>query len=145
MGYYMEQRNHSFFIDKEDKKKALQAIKDLMLKANKLGSKESWGGVETYWFAWVDTSTVKKAQTLEEALLAWRYDTQVDGDGNINYIWFCGEKLGDDMYILEAIAPYVADGSFIEMQGEDGSLWRWLFEKGGVKEVAATISWGDTI
>ncbi|SEW38836.1 hypothetical protein [[Clostridium] fimetarium] len=31
---------------------------------------------------------------------------------------------------LSEIAPYVESGSFIEMQGENGTIWRWIFDGG---------------
>lgn len=47
---------------------------------------------------------------------------------------FCGEKLGDDIDIFEILAPYIHKG-YIEMQGEDGDSWRWIFDGDKVNEI----------
>lgn len=52
-----------------------------------------------------------------------RFDTQ----GNINLVWFRAEKLHDQRAMLNDIAPFVREGSYIEMQGEDFKRWRWEF------------------
>ena len=58
------------------------------------------------------------------------YDFQLDTDGNITELEFIGEKLGNDFEMFQSIAPYVQDGSYIWMIGEDGSQWRWVFQSG---------------
>lgn len=69
------------------------------------------------------------------------YSFELDPDGNIMDIEFIGEKLYDDFSIFQAIAPYVKDGSYIEMMGEDGEQWRWVFQDGECQEIKATVSW----
>lgn len=71
------------------------------------------------------------------------YDFQLDSDGNITDVEFIGEKLGNDFTVFQAIAPYVQDGSYIWMVGEDGSQWRWIFQSGICKEVKAKVEWPD--
>lgn len=130
MGYYMTQQDSKFIIESRNHKKALAAIKALI-------GKETWGDH----FAWVDTSGFKKAKTLSAALAAWRWDAKMDEDYNIIGIDFGGEKLGDDEVLFRAIAPFVEPGSFIEMRGEDGCLWRWLFEKTGFRQQDSRVVW----
>ena len=64
----------------------------------------------------------------------------VDVKDEMNSIYFEGEKYGDDDLIFNAIAPYVEDGSYIQMNGEDGAIWRWVFENGKCVEKQATIT-----
>ena len=40
-----------------------------------------------------------------------------------------------------AIAPYVEAGSYIEMYGEDGDKWRYVFDGKTVKEVYPKVEW----
>ena len=133
MGYCMTQRDSMFTIKAENTKEALNAIKELA------GSEtiEDSGGRH---FSWVDNNYVN-AETLEDALRAWRWIVEPDGNGDINYIYFNGEKLGDDEVLFNALAPFIDDDCFIEMSGEDGALWRWCFENGECKERFANISW----
>ena len=67
-----------------------------------------------------------------------------DNDGNVTDLDFAGDKLAyDEDEMFEKIAPYVDDGSFIEMSGEDGAQWRWVFSGGKVREVKAKIIWDE--
>jgi hypothetical protein len=130
MGYCMTQQDSKFIIKIGNHKEALAAIKAL-------AGKETCGDH----FSWVDTSDFKKARNLAEALDAWRWKVEVGEDYNIVGISFEGQKLGDDETLFRAIAPFVEPGSFIEMQGEDGCLWRWLFEEDGFRQQDARIVW----
>ena len=141
MGYCMTLKDVNFFIAKENKEKALEAIKALASKVNELGHGGSWAGGKKIDanYSWVDTSEFLNAKTLEDAILAWGWSTDTDKDGNINYIGFDSEKLGDEPVLFEAIAPFVKNGSYIEMSGEDGNIWRWVFDGETMREKAARI------
>ena len=70
----------------------------------------------------------------------WRWDIEEnDRTGAVTDIWFAGEKLGDDETLFQAIAPWVKDGSFIEMMGEDGAFWKWVFQDGEVTTQYGTV------
>ena len=72
------------------------------------------------------------------------YEAEVDDDGSIIGVDFIAHKLAhDEDTMFQAIAPYVKDGSYIEMGGEDGDLWRWIFKDGTCKEIHAIITWPD--
>ena len=44
-------------------------------------------------------------------------------------ISFDGERQdGTETAMFDSIAPFVEPGSYIEMQGEDGEVWRWVFD-----------------
>lgn len=47
-----------------------------------------------------------------------------DEEGNINSI-----ELPMDKHYLDKVAPFVLPGSYIDMLGEDGTIFRWLFLK----------------
>ena len=139
MGYCMDFRDAKFSIANEDKQMALEAIKALKKGVNEKGSGFSSRDADRN-YAWVDTDEFMNADTLEKAIQAWRWETESDASGNINSIHFDGEKLGDDLVLFEAIAPYVKKGSFIEMGGEDGYIWRWVFNgKDCVKKAARMV------
>ena len=72
------------------------------------------------------------------------YIAELDDDGNIIDLEFHGDKLAyDEDQMFQAVAPYVKSGSYIEMDGEDGSRWRWKFQDGKWKEVMAKLTWPD--
>lgn len=71
------------------------------------------------------------------------YDFHLDLAGNITELTFKGDKLGDDFEMFRSIAPYVQDGSYIWMMGEDGSQWRWVFQSGVCREVNAKVEWPE--
>ena len=144
MGYCMDQMGASFFIAKNQHEEALATLKDLVRSEAGMSGGSWEGGKKTgSWFSWVESKEVLNANTLQEAMLAFRWETSVNEAGDIVSICFEGEKFGDDETFFNALAPFVKDGSYIEMQGEDGGRWRWVFTDGKCKEIAATITWED--
>ena len=71
------------------------------------------------------------------------YNYELNADGDIVAIQFHGETLRDDFEMFQKIAPFVRSGSFLEMAGEDGAQWRWIFKDGICHQVNAIISWPD--
>lgn len=70
-----------------------------------------------------------------------RWKIHFDVQDNIDKISFEGENLWDEYKFLQNIAAFVRDGSYIEMCGEDGDLWRWIFNNGECKEKSAKVVW----
>lgn len=137
MGYSVTEVCDSVHIKKKNFSKALDMIKSRM--GNTKGQiKDSTG----YHFSWVDTNRALNAETLVEALKAWRWKPRID-EGDIVGLEFSGEKLGDDFLLFQAIAPYVESGSFIEMRGEDGAMWKWSFAYASCRELAGHTVYED--
>jgi len=126
MGYNVELACARFRIANEN----FDAVLSIM---RNMGEKD-----EGYWY--VNNKELARAQTIRDAFLAWRYRVDFDKDG-ICSISFDGDKLGEDDALFNAISPYVENGSFIEMHGDDGYLWRWVFHNGECKEIRPTITW----
>lgn len=145
MGYCISQIGCGFFIKSENKAKVLEAMKGMMKDVDKKGHGGSFsgGGKTKSWYSWVDTDSVLNAKTAEEALSEWGYETEIDDKGNINSLMFQAEKLGQEFEMFEVIAPFVKDGSYIEMHGEDGATWRWAFKKGKCLEQHAKLSYDN--
>jgi len=142
MGYYIQQIDSKFFIAAKDKPMALQAIRYLRYTENSTGSgRHSKHGKTVRHFSWVDTSTFDDINTLEGMLEEWGWLTSMKITNDIVDICFNREKLGDETILFEAIAPYVKHGSYIQMQGEEGSLWRWVFKNGQFEQIFAKITW----
>jgi hypothetical protein len=138
MGYCISLTDSDFRIPASKKAEALAAMKKMDPSVKGRGfwdNKRQW--------SWVDQEDIERAQSLEEAMTQWRYCPQIDVEGNIRRIDFEGEKIGQEDELFAVLAPFVEDGSFIEMQGEDGAMWRWVFRDGTVKMVEPKIEWGD--
>ena len=142
MGYHMYQCNCDFFMKKEDKATALKAIQALDPDSGRGGRFEPETGKTESWFSWINTDEYKNATTLEEAVIAWRWELQGAVGGDVTSIYFDGEKLGDDEHLLRAIAPFVRDGSWIEIEGED-ERWRWCFHGGELHTITPTVIWPE--
>lgn len=71
------------------------------------------------------------------------YDFDWDNDGNIVGISFRGDKLGEEFRVFQSIAPYVKEGSYLHMIGEDGDQWRWVFRNGTCEEIHAKVTWSS--
>lgn len=140
MGYCMDQKHSAFKIKKENFAAALEAIKGLALQASQIGGGSSRGEKG---FSWVSTEEFTTAGTLKEALSAWRWETNESKEGDIDGIFFNGEKLGDDQTLFETLAPYVEAGSFIGMEGEDGAIWRWFFDGKNCFEESAEVDYDN--
>jgi len=73
--------------------------------------------------------------------LMWPIEINTNGDISDLRYEAPDKKLGDEAIWMEAIAPYVTSGSYIEVHGEDGDMWRWYFLGGKFYEVKPTITW----
>ena len=142
MGYCMTQRDASFSIPREKYEDAIKHLRTLMTEEGKMsGGRFARGGCEARWFSWVDTKEAiaqLDKEDLQGFLWQWRWEAEEDETG-ITSIMFHGEKLGDDDHLWAALAPFVTEGSTIDMEGEDGTLWRWSFEGGEVHEKAGRV------
>jgi hypothetical protein len=125
MGYCMEQREAAFKVKRDNVMPMARALRALE------GD-----------FAWVNNR--HNARTVEELFSAWRWGILRDDYGDIVGITFEGDKIGDDFAMFQAIAPYVEADSYIEMVGEDGSIWRWSFTDGKCYEQEASIDFTPT-
>lgn len=127
MGYCIEQIGDNFRIEPGEIPGAFHAAKTLAAAGR---------------FAWVSTKTLLRASTFEEYMREWRWSLELDEEtGAITGISFEGEKLGDDDVLFKAIAPHVVPGSYVEMVGEEGDRWRWVFDGVTCHEESATVTY----
>ena len=123
MGYCIDQRGCKFFIDKSNVENVKNVLKKHMPEFSH-GSRKNFDDM-----------------SIEELFEDLRWQIDFDDFDNINYIFFIGEKSWDEFEVLSLISEYVKDGSYIEMSGEDGSMWRWVFDGKNVKEIYPEIKW----
>lgn len=139
MGYYATQTDSHVVIDKCDFPKVIQAIHALAKTAERDGGGYSKGKKHYSWIG----NNFDKIEDIEELFQYWRWETFFDSEGNICDLNFSGEKLGDDEILLNAIAPFVKEGSYIQMAGEDDVMWRWKFSADKMLEIHPKITWED--
>jgi hypothetical protein len=137
MGYHIYQESCNFFIQGTSVIDAFHAVKAL-------ADAEDKGRNGTH-YAWVDTDTLRNATTLKEAMSEWGWEISFNETGDVDDIYFNGEKLGDDAILFAAIAPFVKAGSYIEMRGEDDCFWKWKFNGSYMYEVNGVmiVTYGD--
>lgn len=136
MGYHMQQIGSVFTLKRTNEKGALAAIKAL-------AGRETITDSSGKHFSWVCDDFATKYDNLHDMMEEWRWELEYDDDGNVDAIQFTGEKIGDDLLLFQAIAPFVEAGSYIEMRGEDGSKWKWTFDGMTCKEMLATDTYED--
>lgn len=129
MGYCISQVDSSFRIKEENLKPAYKAVKESM--AGKA-------------YHWQEENWMKGLRDLVAVLEDWRYDAEVDEEtGDIIDLQFTGEKLGDELELFKVIAPFVEAGSYLEISGEDSSVWRWIFDGRTCVEKYAEFDFDD--
>ncbi len=85
---------------------------------------------------------VRDASTLVEAFDRWAWQAILDDGGSIVDLRFEGQNANNDEILFAAIAPFVKDGSFIEMQYDDGGeLFRYSFNNGEMRVLSPRIVW----
>lgn len=126
MGYCVSMRESNFKIQNENSPKALEIIKRLAREGKE--------------FRWVSNETLLEAENLKEALEEFGYEV-FEKETELEILDFVYEKLGDEFDMFQAIAPVVEEGSYIEMYGEDGDTWRWVFENGKCTEKRPKVEW----
>jgi hypothetical protein len=130
MGYHVSVSVCNVVIPKAKVAGALKAINLLHEEAG-----------EGHHFSWVDNPSKNGFEDLVKAIEAWRYSAKKLKNGNVEIVYFLGEKLGDDEILFTALAPFIKGGGAIEYAGEDAEQWRYEFVKGKMVEKHAVISW----
>lgn len=128
MGYCIELRRiNDCTIKKDDIPKVVEAL-------NKLGRSGER-------LSWIDTSRLATSTDIDELMYEIRWPGFVNDDGDFEIEYFSGEKYGSDEEVFKVLAPFFPDDAYIEMQGEEGELWRWIFKDGKCEEKSPTIIW----
>jgi len=154
VGYYVNTVNHNILLRKQDMDKAYKAMCDLNQRDD-LKSGGTWGGDgvsakdprpeglhyhPSKWFSWMDANYPDKCKDFNSILVELGFETTYDDDGNLVGVHY-DNKIGSEQHFFHAIAPYMADGSYIDWQGEDGAFWRWGFRNGKMTMVDGEITY----
>jgi len=89
------------------------------------------------------TVDAQYAQEVAKELEDYWYEGIFDEAGNIESIGFNGDRLSNEFEMFERIAPMVDDGCYLQMSGDCGDLWRWVFYDGSCYQIDAVITWPE--
>lgn len=78
------------------------------------------------WFAWMPANYDETCQSAEAIFNELGFETYIE-DGAL-YLQAYSDKSGAQDVFLEAAAPFITAGSYIEWDGEDGERWRQDFD-----------------
>ena len=151
MGYLINQLDNYFYMEKETFDDALKVTKALLTFEAKehhgpIGYVSQGGQITSRHYGFVQEGNVLRADNFKAAAEAFRWDMWIDDEGDIYSTTFNGEKYtGSEITFLNAIAPYVREDSYIEMQGEEGEMWKWYFNGMECMEYQAQIIYPDII
>jgi ABC-type bacteriocin/lantibiotic exporter with double-glycine peptidase domain len=129
MGYCIELKESTLVIRKEFVDDIIKSIKEF--------------AKTQYSLTWVYINDILNAENIEDIFSEIGYELEKNENGDYEIDYFSGEKLGDDLKILNSFAKFIEDGQYIEMIGECGCRWRWVFDNGVCKEVRCKISYDD--
>lgn len=154
MGYYVHTTAVSFRIKKENFDAAFKAACELNWR-NDLKRGGRWsaerpdplpeGPNEWVWFSWACWNYHETCKDLVDVLNEFGFEhIDFDNLGNIESLSF-DSKTGNEDALLEAIAPFVEPGSYIEWQGEEQDIWRNSFYDGNMTTQSGRLvqQWED--
>jgi hypothetical protein len=150
MGYYVQSVSSKFtFKPDTDFDKVLQHVKDTMftdealLKKARGGSSATEGrAVEEYtWYSWTDTKACRNAMDIYEIIEQFFSGDIHHSDDGMGFDVWVDNKIGQEDILLDALTPFLVDGSHLYYRGEDGSHFGWRVEGGVLRDVLATITW----
>jgi hypothetical protein len=142
MGYYIQTPHTSFAIRTADLSRFFDLVSNLMsdenVEENGHGGSYANGGKTQSWYSWVSTENVRKAvadRDIVRIFEEWGYELVFINEENGESIYRLDirggdAKIGDEETFFAAIAPVVTNGSFLDVRGEDGAEWRWMWENG---------------
>jgi hypothetical protein len=143
MGYYITLEEANFRIPETEQ--VLNVLKDLN-KRDDLKTGGSWeNGKQTrVWFAWMPEDYDKTVKSVAQVfdLLGFETNTE-DYDGEYVGLTYYNSKAGSEDIFIEAVAPFVEDGCYLEWRGEEGERWRQVVRQGKIHTQSATTVWSD--
>lgn len=142
MGYYVNIDDADFCVPTENLDAAMNALRELD-KRGELKNRTYFadGSEAPSHFSWMPKDWAETTTSLREFLALARFECGEDEDGV--YIFGFNSKAGDERLFLNAIAPFVRDGSYIIWLGENGEKYRDRFADGKMLSSDARIVWKD--
>lgn len=143
MGYYVVLEDSDWRIPESEE--VLNVLKDLN-KLDHLKTGGSWeGGKQTRrWFAWMPENYDETVKSVAEVFNLLGFETDTESyDGEYVGLTYYNSKTGSEDIFIEAVAPFVADGSYLSWRGEEGERWRHEVRNGKLVTLSATTVWSE--
>jgi hypothetical protein len=147
MGYNVNLIGSNFIIPKDRLEDAFEAMKALNQRDDLKGGGAygalpdgTYGTIEKF-FSWMPADYDKTLKSAREILEALGFTVE-DFNGGLAITEY-DDKAGDENHFIEAIAPFVEDGSYLEWEGEDGAHWRILVREGRAVAQTGHIEYTD--
>jgi len=131
MGYYVNTEDINVVVPKDLLEDAYEAICDLN-QHDDLKQGGSWGPDESknqYWFSWMPEDIRAACPDLLAVVNEIGFDSKYDEAGNL-VLGHYSNKTGQEDLLIDAIAPFVQEGSYVIWRGEDNSYYKWEFNDG---------------
>ena len=127
MGYYVNTEDINIIVSKDLLEPAYKAVL-AMNEDDNLKRGGSYGSERKFWFSWMpeDLSTLTDLKAVMENL---GFETYYTDAGNLS-LGHYDSKTGQEDLFLDAIAPFVQEGSYAIWKGEDNSFYKWEFNDG---------------
>jgi hypothetical protein len=127
MGYYVTTEDINIIVPKDLLEPAYKAVL-AMNEDDNLKRGGSHGAERKFWFSWMpeDLSTLTDLKAVMENL---GFETYYTDAGNLA-LGHYDSKTGQEDLFLNAIAPFVQEGSYAIWKGEDNSFYKWEFNDG---------------
>jgi hypothetical protein len=153
MGYNVSSGSNKIFIDGNDLRMLHKALCELN-QHDEWKSGGAYGGEHDsrsprpegfdyhpgLWYAWMKSDYHHHLHNAVAVLEAVGFDVTQNEFGDIIGLHY-DNKTGCEDVFLNACAPFVRSGSYIEFMGEDGDAWRYKFVKGVMYVQRAKIQW----
>ena len=145
MGYFVSTKEVSFVIPKGKLDEAYKAVCELnqhnhLKRGGRWPREEKEGPHDGIWFSWMPWDYPEFFKDLKEVLNGVGFETEYTEDGGLDILYY-DSKSGQEQLFLGALAPFVAEGSFIEWMGEDQTFWRDFVKDGKLIQQTPNITW----
>lgn len=125
-------------VSKTNQQKALDSINAIYYKGKprdeSAQSATIHNGQRVDWaYAFTTNPSENGYSSLEEALSCWRYESEIDSNGDLRIVRFTGGKKGQDTVLYEVLAPFVDSGGIAVVEIESSETKHsYCFKNGKV-------------
>ncbi len=135
MGYYIDASAIEWVVP--ESAEVLERIKEMPKRMKRI---QRGGGNNESWFSWVNDKERLEATSVRDVFHAFGFDTTETKDGSFEISGY-SSKIGQEELLLYVVAPFCADGSYIEWRGEDGEEWKFEVVKGQMMRSEMVKNW----
>jgi hypothetical protein len=151
MGYYVEIVDGAVVIPKDKLSAAYRALVELNDHDElKIGgqkpevlwdkAKDRWN--PNRWFSWMPYDYPDKLKNAKDVLDAVGFDCLIDNYGSL-VISYYNSKTGCEREFLNAIAPFVNPGCYLDWEGEERERWCNKFDGKTMKTVGIIVTYTE--